>query len=70
MFVSFHKCTFLFAVKKEKLEKNVDVLKNLSLESLSEITELTEETYYEISAQINEFIALVKSDSDVIKYFE
>ena len=33
-------------------EKNVDVLKNLSLESLSEITELTEETYYEIGAQI------------------
>lgn len=34
-------------------ENNVDALKNLSLESLSEITELTEETYYEISAQIN-----------------
>ena len=34
-------------------EKNVDVLKNLSLESVSEITELTEETYYEIGAQIN-----------------
>jgi len=34
-------------------EKNVDVLKNLSLESLSEITELTEETYYEISAQMD-----------------
>ena len=33
-------------------EKNVDVLKNLSLDSLSEITELTEDKYYEISAQI------------------
>ena len=33
-------------------EKNVDILKDLSLESLSEITELTEETYYEISAQL------------------
>ena len=33
-------------------ESNIDFLKNLSLESVSEITELTEETYYEIEAQL------------------
>lgn len=33
-------------------ENNIDFLKELSLESISEITELTEETYYEIEAQL------------------
>ena len=33
-------------------ESNIDFLKELSLESISEITDLTEETYYEIEEQI------------------
>ena len=33
-------------------ENNIDFLKELSLESISEITDLTEETYYEIEAQL------------------
>ena len=45
--------TFIFLCGVAMInEKNVDILKDLSLESVSEITELTEETYYEIDAQL------------------
>ena len=45
--------TFVFLCGVVALNENkVDFLKEISLESLSEITELTEETYYEIEAQL------------------
>lgn len=44
--------TFLFLCGMVSHNANIDFLKEFSLESASEITELAEETYYEIEAQL------------------